>query len=174
MTEPFLAEIKMVGFSFAPYGYATCDGQIMSISQNVALFSLIGTSYGGNGTTTFALPNLGGNVPIHVGAGPGLTPRVLGETGGSATVTLAASEIPMHTHGLWADPEKADDNDPGSALKLATSVRGRMYGMGSLSTMHPASITPVGGGQPHENQQPYLVVTFVIALQGIFPARPQS
>jgi microcystin-dependent protein len=170
MSEPFLAEIKMVGFNFAPRAYAKCDGQIMNIQQNTSLFSLLGITYGGNGTTTFALPNLGGNVPIHAGSGPGLTPRVWGEMGGSATVTLATFEMPSHTHALWADPEKADDNDPGSTLKLATSVRGRMYNTGNLATMHPASITPVGGGQPHENQQPYLVVNFVIALQGIFPS----
>jgi microcystin-dependent protein len=171
MSEPFVGEIRMVGFNFAPKDWAICSGQIMAISQNTALFSVLGTTFGGNGQTTFALPNLGGNIPIHMGQGPGLTDRVLGEASGSATVTLITPETPAHTHSLWADPEKADDNDPGSNLKLATSVRGRMYNTGSPSTMHPASITPTGASQPHENQQPYLVVNFVISLAGVFPQR---
>ncbi len=159
----------MVGFNFAPVGWAMCDGQLLPISQNTALFSLLGTTYGGNGTTTFALPDLRGRVPMHQGQGPGLSPRFLGESGGTETVTLDTSQVPSHTHALNGVAARQDSN----RVAGAAPSNGGYYSTQTPGTaMHQAAIGTTGGGQPHPNVQPFLCVNFIIALQGIFPARP--
>lgn len=175
MSEPFLGEIKLVAFNFPPRGWATCDGQVLSINQNTALFSILGTTYGGNGMTTFALPNLQGAAPLGWGSGVGLTPRVLGETGGSTTVTLIQSQMPSHSHGLGAYAHPGDLISPaGGAWAEAGAVRGqKMYAAQADPGVQMSSmaIGPTGGGQPHNNLQPYLTLNFIIALLGIFPPR---
>lgn len=174
MSDQFLAEIRMVGFNFAPVGWAQCSGQLMSIAQNTALFSLLGTTYGGDGKSTFGLPNFQGVSPMGAGNGAGLTPRYQGETGGEYTVTLLSNQDASHNHSVncitgggssstvggnvWAD----DPGRPGPAW-YSTSP-------GNVS-MNPAAVQMAGGNQPHNNLQPYLSITFVIALQGIFPSR---
>ena len=171
MTDQFIAEIRMFGLNFAPTGWALCDGQLLPISQNTALFSLLGTFYGGNGKTTFALPDLQGMAPMHPGQGPGLSLHDLGETAGSDTVTLLLSEIPGHAHGVSAS------NTDGTAQsaageQLAGGIGIAQYAAAAnLTQLAPAAVAPVGGGLPHNNLQPYLTLTFCIALQGIFPAR---
>jgi microcystin-dependent protein len=177
MADPFVAEIRIFPFNFSPKGWAFCDGQLLPLSQNTALFSLIGTFYGGNGTSNFALPNMQGSVPIHTGAnqpGPGLSNYVLGETGGSQTVTLLESEIPSHSHSLnaAAPPGVVFAGDPTTAL--ARSSGGAIYQTSNagLVQMNFSAIAPAGGDQPHNNMQPYLTLNFCIALQGVFPARP--
>jgi microcystin-dependent protein len=175
MSEPFLGEIRMFGGNFAPNGWALCNGQVLSISQNSALFSLLGTTYGGNGQTTFALPNLQGRVPMHWGQGPGLTPRSLGEMSGSETVTLLQNQMPAHTH--LANANNTDGNSTAPTGNLwanavdANSQPVSSYGTVANTTMSPQAIGLAGGNQPHENMQPYLCVTFIIALQGIYPSR---
>jgi microcystin-dependent protein len=172
MSSPFVGQIMTVPYNFAPKGWAFCDGQILPISQNTALFSLLGTFYGGNGTSNFALPNLQDAVPIHVGGseGPGLSPYDLGESGGSETVTLTSSEIPSHTHTvapLASDDERTTDRPHG-----AYPSRGGLYASSPDSGSPMGStVTSSVGGQPHNNLQPYLVLNYVIALLGIFPAR---
>ncbi|MFL5806984.1 MAG: phage tail protein [Roseiflexaceae bacterium] len=171
MSAPFVAEIRIFGLNFAPTGWAFCNGQLMPISQNTALFSLLGTTYGGDGRTTFALPNLQGSVPMHPGQGPGLSPRDLGETGGSNSVTLITSEMPLHSHALQASIGVAAGRDPTDAA-IARSRGANAYGPAtSLVTMNPQALAVAGGSQPHNNMQPYLTLTFCIALQGIFPSR---
>jgi microcystin-dependent protein len=174
MADPFVAEIRIFPFNFAPKGWAWCDGQLMPLSQNTALFSLLGTTYGGNGKSNFALPDLQGRAPMHPGQGPGLSLHDLGETGGSETVTLLESEIPSHSHAMRAADEASTTNTPGGALV------GRPFGRGNnvfnasannLVTMAPESLAPAGGDQPHNNLQPYLTFYFCIALQGVFPPR---
>jgi microcystin-dependent protein len=176
MSEPFLGEIRMVGFNFAPRGWALCNGQLMSIAQNTALFSLLGTTYGGNGQTTFALPDLRGRAPLHQGQGPGLTPRTIGESSGSEAVTLLITEIPAHTHLLEASSGTGNANTATSNFIASTSDPNtgeafNSFATAANTTMNPASIGVSGGSQPHENMQPYLCVNFVIALEGIFPSR---
>jgi microcystin-dependent protein len=171
--DPFLAEIRIFPFNFAPKGWAMCDGQLMAISQNTALFALLGTYYGGNGTSTFALPNLMGSVPIHAAGnqpGPGLSPYSIGETGGIQPVTLLQSELPIHTHQVWAQTlDPGDTRIPGPTLDLANQ---NIYTNSNANTqMDPRAVIPSGGGLPHNNMMPYLTVTFCIALQGIFPPR---
>lgn len=172
MAEPFLAEIRMFPFNFAPRGWAFCDGQLMALSQNTALFALLGATYGGNGKSTFALPNLQGSAPMHPGQGPGLSSHELGERAGAETVTLLSSQMPGHSHGLgvWAgDP--ADHFDP-TNMTFARSNNGQAWGPPTtLAPMSPAMIVPVGGGEPHNNMMPYLTLNFCIALQGVFPPR---
>ena len=177
MSNPFLAEIRIFAGNFAPNGWALCNGQLLSIAQNSALFALLGTTYGGDGRTTFALPNLQGSVPMHAGDGPGLTSRVLGEVGGEDAVTLLASETPSHTHTavVNATAGAATSNSPvgetwapspGPAVYAPLPAVGQEVSMGS-------GFTDGGpGGLPHNNLQPYLTLTFIIALQGVFPARP--
>jgi len=163
----------MAGFNFAPRGWALCNGQIMSIAQNTALFSLLGTTYGGNGTVTFALPNLQGRVPMHWGNGPGLTPRVIGESSGSESVTLISTQMPQHTHLVSGTAAVGTQLSPASGF-LAGQARGgaAIYGAATDgSTLNAQSISVAGGNQPHENMQPFLAVTFIIALVGIFPSR---
>ncbi len=171
MADPFVAEIRMFPFNFAPRGWAWCDGQLLPISQNTALFSLLGTTYGGNGKSNFALPDLQGRAAMHPGQGPGLSLHDLGETGGSATVTLLQSEVPSHTHTLRATPRQGELNDPSSAVALAQVTGGIYTPAANLFSMAPESLTPSGGDQPHNNMMPYLTVYFCIALQGIYPPR---
>ncbi|MBI5930063.1 MAG: phage tail protein [Chloroflexi bacterium] len=175
MSEPFLAEIKMFGGNFAPRGYAFCNGQIMSISQNTAVFSLLGTNYGGDGRSTFGLPDLQGRAPMFWGQGPGLSDHFIGESDGYGAVTLIQTEIPAHSHVVNATNGGsllADDNNPTNAY-LAPSVEAPIYAPtgGPTSVMHPLALGIAGGNQPHNNLQPYLAVTFIIALAGIFPPR---
>lgn len=170
MADPFVAEIRIFPFNFAPRGWAWCDGQLMPLSQNTALFALLGTTYGGNGKSNFALPNLQGRAPMHPGQGPGLSPRDLGESGGSETVTLTQAEMPAHGHGAFASGRVADSQNPGSAALAAGSS---IYtGASGMVDMASDSLAPAGGDVPHNNMQPYLTCYFCIALQGIFPPRP--
>jgi microcystin-dependent protein len=169
MTDPFVAEIRMVPFNFAPRGWAFCDGQLMPISQNTALFSLLGTNYGGDGRSTFALPDLQGAAPMHWGDGPGLSSRQIGETGGSQAVTLLATEIPSHAHALTASGDDASTSSPVGAVPALASAS--QYRPDADTAMAPGTLAPAGGGQPHNTMQPYLTLNFVIALQGVFPPR---
>ncbi|MBV9932127.1 MAG: phage tail protein [Alphaproteobacteria bacterium] len=176
MADPFVAEIRIFGFNFAPKGWAFCDGQILPISQNTALFSLLGTTYGGDGKSTFALPNLQGNVPLHAGQGPGLSQYFIGEESGTETVTLLISEMPAHSHAMGAQSGPAGTNTPtpdGSAT-LARAAGGSSYKVapfGSITQLAPQAMTPTGGGLPHNNMMPYITMNFCIALQGVFPPR---
>ena len=164
MSEPFLSEIKVVSFNFPPKGWALCNGQFLPINQNQALFALLGTTYGGNGQTTFALPNLRGQVPIHMGNG-----HTLGEAAGSSAVTVNIQQLPTHQHGLQATNNNGGQANPTGAFLGAVN---NMYGPpNNLTTMNPGSVTSIGGSQPHNNMMPYLVLNFIIALQGIFPSQ---
>jgi len=175
MADPFVAEIRIFGFTFAPRGWAFCNGQILPISQNTALFSLLGTTYGGNGQSTFALPNMQDSAPMHPGQGPGLSLHDLGETGGSEFVTLLQSEMPAHSHVLKADTaDPADVQAPTAAVVLARSNGGNAYlnpPPASLVAMSFLALAPAGGDLPHNNMMPYLTLNFCIALQGVFPPR---
>ncbi|ADO76133.1 phage tail protein [Stigmatella aurantiaca] len=175
MAEPFLGEIRMFGGNFAPTGWAFCNGQILSIAQNQALFSLLGTTYGGNGQTTFALPDLRGRVPMHWGSGPGLTTRTLGEAAGTETVTLLQTQMPTHTHAATASAQPGNSTEPTGTFWAAAvdgnSQQVSAYGTQPSTTLNPQAIGIAGGNQPHNNMQPYLCVTFIIALQGIYPSR---
>ncbi|MBC7171601.1 MAG: phage tail protein [Polyangiaceae bacterium] len=176
MADPFVGEVRIFPFNFAPRGWAACNGQLMAISQNTALFSLLGANYGGDGKSTFALPNLQGASPLHAGQGPGLTERWIGERGGSATVSLLATELPVHTHALtpFAD-EVANERAPEGQRAATTEGGLGLYrsATGSASVpMHPTAIGVSGGSAPHSNMMPYLTLNFCIALQGIFPSRP--
>jgi microcystin-dependent protein len=172
MADPFVAEIRIFPFNFAPTGWAWCDGQLLPLSQNTALFSLLGTTYGGNGKSNFALPDLQGRAPMHPGQGPGLSLHDLGETGGSETVSLLESEIPSHTHQMKASSDPAGVQDPSPARVLARSAPGFAYFAGNQNTtLAPEALAPAGGDQPHNNLQPYLTFYFNIALQGVFPPR---
>ena len=165
MAEPFLSEIRIMSFDFAPKGWALCNGQVLQINQNQALFSLLGTMYGGNGQTTFALPDLQTRVPIHMGQG-----QTLAQRGGEQAHTLNQQDMPMHTHVAQGTSANADSPIPfGNFLGAANN----MYGppTSNLTTLIPSTISTAGGGQPHENMQPYLVLNFCIALQGIFPSQ---
>ena len=173
MSDQFVAEIRMFGFNFAPTGWAQCNGQLLPISQNTALFSLLGTFYGGDGKSTFALPDLQGNVPIHQGQGQGLSERFIGEQGGSQFVTLLQSEIPAHSHSFSCSEELVNENN----------VTNNWFGAGEtryvqntnpvppITQMNFQSLSVAGGSLPHNNMMSYLVVNFCIALQGVFPPR---
>ena len=168
MSEPFLGQISIFVFNFAPRGWAFCNGQILPIAQNTALFSLLGTTYGGNGQTTFALPNLMSRVPVHFGQGPGLSSYALGQTSGSETVTLTSSQMPAHNHlasvtGAGAGASRPGGNFPSGGGAYATASDG--------GTFNAAFIQNAGGGQPHANIQPYLALNFCIAIEGIYPSR---
>lgn len=166
MAEPFLSEIRIMSFDFAPAGWALCDGQFLPINQNQALFSLLGTTYGGNGQTTFALPNLRGRVPIHMGSG-----HTLGEAGGEQAHTLSLAELPAHVHSLNGSTTQATTVTPDTNTVLSASTPQNIYApAANLVAMSADSIGSVGSSQPHENMQPYLVLSFCIALQGIFPS----
>jgi microcystin-dependent protein len=172
MADPFVAEIRIFPFNFAPTGWAFCDGQLMPLSQNTALFSLLGTTYGGDGKSTFALPNMQGNAPMHPGQGPGLSLHDLGEGGGSDTVTLLESEIPAHSHSVRVDAADPGEDRTPAQEALARSTGGNLYALPtSLVQLAPQTLAPAGGDQPHNNLQPYLTLNFCIALQGVFPPR---
>jgi microcystin-dependent protein len=176
MSEPFLGEIRMFGGNFAPRGWALCDGQVLAISQNAALFSILGTTYGGNGQTTFALPDMRGRRPVHQGQGPGLSPYVIGQASGAESVTLTQAQLPQHNHvvnalgagGNQANPTTA--SYPSGALSGNTKID--IYTTTNPTvTLNPGTIGMTGGNQPVPSLNPYLCVTFIIALQGIFPSR---
>jgi microcystin-dependent protein len=169
MSEPFLSEIKLVSFNFPPKGWALCNGQFLPINQNQALFALLGTTYGGNGQTTFALPNLRGQVPIHMGNG-----HTLGEAAGSTSVTITQQQMAQHLHTMQATTKQADQNTNSAAPTRALAQSNFSFGWGAAANLQPFAanaITNVGGSQPHNNMMPYLVLNFIIALQGIFPSR---
>ena len=164
MSDPFIGEVRIVSFGFAPRGWATCDGQIMAIAQNPALFAILGTTYGGNGVNTFALPDLRGRVPVHVG--PGFQ---LGQISGESSHTLLQSEMPPHTHQPAGSSNNVSQASPDNAFWAVTSSGS--YSNTPSTTLAPQAIAPAGSGQPHDNMSPYLAVSFCIALQGLFPSR---
>jgi microcystin-dependent protein len=170
MAEAFLSEIRIFGFNFAPKSWAFCNGQILAIAQNQALFSLLGTTYGGNGVTTFALPNLQARVPMHFGQGPGLSPYVLGQTGGTTSVTLTGQQMPAHVHGLRASNDAASANAPSDTVVLASQANTYTPVTSNITTMAPAELGSEGG-QPHDNVQPYLGLNFCMCIAGVFPSR---
>jgi microcystin-dependent protein len=173
MSDQFIGEIRIVGFNFAPYGWAQCNGQLLSISQNTALFSLLGTQYGGDGRSTFGLPNLQGRAPMHQGQGAGLSPRVMGETGGETAVTLLSSQIPVHNHAVQNATE-SNSGVPGPTAIFGGGGRGKQPAYapaGTAAAMSASAVGTTGGSQPHNNMPPYLTLNFVIALQGVFPSR---
>lgn len=172
MADPFVAEIRIFPFTFAPRGWAFCDGQILPLSQNTALFSLLGTMYGGDGKSNFALPNLQGSAPMHPGQGPGLSAHDLGETGGSQTVSLLITEMPVHSHTLRADTlDLGDTNIASNTASLALSSGGSLYQAASNTMLAGQALAPAGGNAPHNNLMPYLTLNFCIALQGVYPPR---
>jgi microcystin-dependent protein len=174
MADPFVAEIRIFAGNFAPLGWALCNGQLMPISQNTALFSLLGTYYGGDGRVTFALPNLQGSVPVGQGQGPGLTDRFLGESGGEPTVTLITSEMPGHNHLGQGSTEDATLKVPGPTVYLGRSKAGTIYQSNTGSSpvqMNFQQLGLTGNSLPHQNMQPYLTLCYIIALQGVFPPR---
>jgi len=185
MSEPFLAEIRPFAFNFPPRGWAHCDGQILPINQNQSLFSLLGTTYGGDGRTNFGLPDLRGRVPLHEGQGPGLSNRRLGERGGAETVNLTAAEMPSHTHADGADPnnleatvqansEAATSSDPtvaGTNLAAANAYNSDPPSVDMSAASHQLSLTDTGGSQGHNNMPPVTTLNFCIAMQGVFPSR---
>jgi microcystin-dependent protein len=172
--DPFVAEIRIFPFNFAPKGWAFCDGQLLPLSQNTALFSLLGTTYGGDGKSNFALPNMQGNAPMHPGQGPGLSLHDLGETGGSDAVTLLETEIPAHAHTVTSAINPALLAVPSPNVSLARSRTVNAYQSNAtqnLVSMSPQALAPAGGDVPHNNLMPYLTLNFCIALQGVFPPR---
>jgi microcystin-dependent protein len=172
MSEPFIAEIRIFAGNFAPRGWAFCNGQLLPISQNTALFSLIGTTYGGNGQTTTALPDLEGRAVMHPGQGPGLTPRSLGERGGVETVTLTEAQMPLHQHDLNVSVRGANENDPAGDNQLGGSSGANLYGPPqSMVELNEQAVGPSGQSQAHNNMQPSLAMNFIIALQGLYPSR---
>jgi len=165
MAEPFLSEIRIFSFGFAPKGWALCNGQLLPINQNQALFSLLGTTFGGDGRVNFGLPDLRGRIPIHVGDG-----HTLGEKAGEASHTLTQQEMPQHNHFVNASSQNANTPVPGNDLMASANNAYVNPASGQLTTLQPATISNVGGSQPHENRQPFLTLSFCIALQGIFPS----
>ena len=173
MSEPFIAEVRIFAGNFAPRNWAFCNGQLLPIAQNTALFSLVGTTYGGDGRTTFGLPNLQGRAPMHPGRGPGLTQRRLGQFGGTETSTLSVQQMPGHNHRLRCANTAADTGDPdGSLLAPSAPLKDQQFSPGgSIASMHQGNLTNTGGGQPHNNLPPYLAMYFIIALVGLYPSR---
>jgi len=172
MSDPYTGEIRMFGGNFAPAGWAFCDGQLLPIAENDALFTLIGTTYGGDGQTTFGLPDLRGRLPIHAGTGPGLSTRTLGEQGGVETVTLTTNQLPQHTHPPAGIPTTGNSPSPGGAFWAGTAT-GALYRFGAVpggATMAANSLAPAGGSQPHDNVMPFQCVSFIICLFGFFPS----
>jgi microcystin-dependent protein len=175
MSDQYVGEIRIVPFNFAPVGWAMCNGQILPISQNVALFSLLGTQFGGNGTSNFALPNFQGNAPMNQGAGIGLTPRVMGETGGEQNVTLLVTEMPAHTHAVQV-ATASNSGTPGSTTIFGGGGRGKESAYAPAASANAVllsaqAVASAGGSLPHNNMSPYLTLNFIIALQGVFPPR---
>ena len=173
MSDPFVAEVRMAGFNFAPNGWAFCNGQILPISQNTALFSLLGTNYGGDGKSTFGLPNLQGMVPMFWGQGPGLSAHDIGETAGTETVTLSVNELPSHAHTVTAGNVPSTLKAPSADVGLTRSGGGNLYLTPPANLVPMAADNPArnAGDQPHNNMMPYTVLNFIIALQGIYPPR---
>ena len=171
--DPFVAEIRIFGFNFAPNGWAFCNGQLLPIAQNTALFSLLGTTYGGDGRSTFALPNLQGSAAMHPGQGPGLSLHDLGETGGLPNLTLLESQIPAHSHTLLVQTTVASKSTPANnSLSRVSGATPYLPPAGApLVAMAPEAVAPAGGSQPHNNMMPYLALKFCIALQGVYPPR---
>jgi microcystin-dependent protein len=165
MSDPFVAEIRMFGGNFAPTGWALCDGQLLPLSQNTALFSLLGTTYGGDGKSTFALPNLQGSAPMQPGQGPGLSDRFLGEASGSPTITLLQSELPLHSHTANAKTSLGNSQTPADQTWAGSNATKQYVNTAPNTPMAPNALSPAGGGLPHNNLALYLVVTFIIALQ---------
>jgi microcystin-dependent protein len=175
MSSPFVAEIRAFPFNFAPTGWAMCNGQLLPISQNTALFSLLGTTYGGDGKSTFALPNLQGSAPLQPGQGAGLSERLLGEQSGTPTITLLQSEMPLHGHSLMADaldPSDLTAPTPNRVLAQSSGVFAYQPQVANSAPMALQALPPAGGGLPHTNMQPSLALNYCIALQGVFPSRP--
>jgi microcystin-dependent protein len=174
MSEPFVAEIRIFAGNFAPRGWAFCDGQLLPVSQNTALFSLIGTTYGGDGRSTTALPNLKGRIPMHPGRGPGLTSKRLGQRGGVETVTLSEAQMPSHRHSMEASQSPFSDNDPGGKVlgQASSPFAGQIYSNDdNRVTLEGGVINNTGGSQPHNNMQPFIAMNFIIALVGLYPSR---
>jgi len=171
MSEPYIGEIRSFGFNFAPRGWAQCNGQLLPIAQNTALFSILGTTYGGDGRTTFGLPNLAGTVAMGFGQGAGLTPRTLGETGGSETVSLSAAQMPPHSHPANANAGNGNQPAPAGNFWAQDLGGSKEYGDTGAVAMAPGAIGSAGGNQAHANLQPFQVLNFCIALQGIYPPR---
>ena len=170
--DPFLGEVRMFGGNFAPVGWLFCNGQLLNISENDALFNLLGTTYGGDGQTTFGLPDLRGRTPIHMGQGPNLSPRNLGDQFGTEAVTLTASQLPTHFHVVHARKEKGTQTGPKDAVWAASSTGEKQYTQNAPNTSMAASATTVeGGGLPHDNMMPFQAVSFIIATEGVFPSR---
>jgi len=170
MPSPFVGEVRAFAGNFAPLGWALCNGQLLSISQNTALFSLLGTTYGGNGQTTFALPDLRGRVPIQPGQGPGLSDRQLGEVGGAENQTLTPAQIPAHGHGFAASTANGLSDSPTGGVPARTPSAIPQYAAAANADLAAGAVGASGGDQPHNNMQPYLAVTYIIALQGIYPS----
>lgn len=172
MAEPFVGEIRMFAGNFAPRGWAFCEGQLLAIAQNDALFSLFGTIYGGDGRTTFGLPDLRGRVPLHMGQGPGLTNRLIGSRGGVENVTLSTNNLPQHSHALRGSANFGSDTSPAGNVP-ATGAGANLYTSGAAAevAMDAAALTATGAGQPHANVMPFLCVHFIVALFGIYPSR---
>ena len=173
MGQPYVGEIRMFAGNFNPNGWMFCDGQLLPISENEVLFNLIGTTYGGDGQETFALPNLQGRLPLHQGSGPGGQSFVLGETAGTETVTLTTQQIPIHNHSLNATDAGpvAGPNGANPAVASTTQAGTMIYGAGAGTFIHPNTLQLAGGGQPHENMQPFLCINFIISLFGVFPTQ---
>lgn len=173
MSEPFVGEIKMFAGNFAPQGWALCDGQLLAVNQNDALFSLLGTIYGGDGRTTFGLPDMRGRIPIHAGSGPGLTPRTIGAKFGTENETVTANQLPSHTHTLQANTQAGAQGDAadGTPSQSTVGVYLQSPNPASIRQLKAASISEVGGGGQHNNVMPYLCINFIIALFGIYPSR---
>jgi microcystin-dependent protein len=175
VSDPFVAEIRIFGFNFAPKGWAFCNGQLLPISQNTALFSLLGTTYGGDGKSTFALPNFQGSAAIGQGQGAGLSPRFLGEESGTQSVTLLQTEMPAHNHLVGADSIVGDTNAPSPGVSLARSHNATAYQSvtnANLVQLNPQTLSVAGSSFPHNNMMPFLTLNYCIAMQGVFPPRP--
>lgn len=171
MAQPYVGEIRMFAGNFAPVGWMLCQGQTLAISQNETLFQLIGTSYGGDGQSTFNLPNLASRVPVHMGAGPDGNTYQIAEMAGVESVTLTTQQIPAHTHPFTASLSPGTSNNPGNAVVGSSPSVQMFYGLTPADPMSPQSITPAGGSQPHENMQPFLSINFIISLTGLFPSQ---
>jgi len=170
MSTPFVGEIRMVGFNFAPVGWALCNGQLLAIAQNNVLFALIGTTYGGDGLNTFALPDLQGRIPVHMGNGPGLTPRIIGELSGSENVTLTTSQLPAHTHAPQAHSANGSQSSPQNALWAGAPAASYSANPAAIA-MNSTLIAATGGSQPHTNVMPFQAINFIISQFGIFPSQ---
>ena len=170
MAQPYVGELRMFAGNFNPVGWMFCDGQLLPISENETLFQLIGTTYGGDGESTFALPNLQSRVPLHQGTGPDGATYVLAETGGTESVTLTTQQIPVHTHPMLASGDPATTLNPQNNVLAATATATPYFNIDAATPLSPQAVTPLGGSQPHENTQPFLCVNFIISLFGIFPS----